>query len=255
MPLEALIFDVDGTLADTERDGHRVAFNRAFADEGLDWHWDEALYGDLLAVTGGKERIAHYVQRFHPEWSPPDATRIIARMHKRKTAYFEELVAAGAVPLRPGVVRLIREAKAAGLRLAIATTTSKANVVALIEHMLPPDLRSAFEILGTAEEAPIKKPAPDVYDYVLAAMNLSAANALAIEDSRNGLVAATAAGLRTLVTVSDYAIGQDFTGALAILDSLGEPSARARIFASPDSAAGTAIVTVPLLRRWFANLH
>jgi HAD superfamily hydrolase (TIGR01509 family) len=174
-------------------------------------------------------------------------------MHKRKTAYFEELVAAGAVPLRPGVVRLIREAKTAGLRLAIATTTSKANVVALIEHMLPDDLRDAFEVLGTAEEAPIKKPHPEVFHYVLEAMSLEPGKALAIEDSRNGLVAATAAGLRTLVTVSDYAIGQDFTGALAILDSLGEPDAPAEVIAAPDGTTGTAVVTVPLLRRWFAR--
>ncbi|MCC6982507.1 MAG: HAD family hydrolase [Bauldia sp.] len=251
MTLQALIFDVDGTLADTERDGHRVAFNRAFADEGLDWHWDEALYGDLLAVTGGKERIAHYVKRFHPDWALPDAAAQIARMHQRKTAYFEARVAAGAVPLRPGVVRLIREAREAGLRLAIATTTSRANVVALIEHMLPPDLRDAFEILGTAEEAPVKKPAPDVFHYVLQAMSLDPADALAIEDSRNGLLATTAAGLRTLVTVSDYAVGQDFTGALAILDGLGEPDAPATVTAAPDSVGERVVVTVALLRRWF----
>jgi HAD superfamily hydrolase (TIGR01509 family) len=175
---------------------------------------------------------------------------VIARLHKAKTAYFEALVAAGAVPLRPGIVRLIREAKEAGIRLAIATTTSKANVLALIEHKLPPDLQNAFEVLGTAEEAPIKKPAPDVFHYVLKTMALRPDRALAIEDSRNGLVAATAAGLQVLVTVSDYAVGQDFTGALAILDSLGEPDAPARVISAPDSV-GRTVVTIPLLRHWF----
>lgn len=201
----ALIFDVDGTLAETERDGHRPAFNQAFAEYGLNWHWDAERYGELLAVTGGKERIRHYAERHAPEIAGrPDFAQLVQALHARKTAHYLRIVDAGQVPLRPGVATLIHAARAAGLRLAIATTTTPENVTALLRASLAPDAATWFEVIGAGDIVPAKKPAPDIYQWVLDRLNLPAARCLAIEDSENGLKSALAAGLRCVVTVSEY---------------------------------------------------
>ena len=224
--LKALLFDVDGTLADTERDGHRVAFNLAFREAGLDWEWDVALYGKLLAVTGGKERIRYYLEQFNPGFSPPaDRDAFIAGLHAAKTAHYTRLLAEGAIPLRPGVARLLREARDAGLRLAIATTTTPANVTALIDHTLGHAALDWFEVIAAGDVVPAKKPAADIFLWALERLGLPSEACLAFEDSRNGILAAHGARLPTLVTVNDYTRDDDFDDALLVLDQLGEPGA------------------------------
>ncbi|WP_297393206.1 HAD-IA family hydrolase [Acidiferrobacter sp.] len=221
--LKALIFDVDGTLADTERDGHRVAFNRAFAAEGLPIVWDEALYGRLLAITGGKERLLHFFTHVRPDLRPPgDLAALVRHLHARKTDIYSDLLNTEGVPLRPGVRRLLAEARDRGLRLAVATTTTEKNL-APIWAALGPAARGWFHTVGAGDCVAAKKPAPDIYGYVLAGLGLPASDCLAFEDSENGLRAASAAGLRTIVTVTDYTRDQDFSAALLVVDHLGEP--------------------------------
>jgi HAD superfamily hydrolase (TIGR01509 family) len=219
--LHALIFDVDGTLADTERDGHRLAFNTAFAEHGLDWHWDEALYGELLAVTGGKERIRFYAERHAPEMlARADFPELARRLHLAKTAHYVRIVDQGGLPLRPGVAHLIAEARAAGVRLAIATTTSPENVTTLLRASLAAAATDWFEVIGAGDVVPHKKPAPDIYRWVLERLGLPATACLAIEDSENGLQSSLAAGIPTVVTISEYTAGHDFRGARAVLPDL-----------------------------------
>jgi len=222
--LEALIFDVDGTLADTERDGHRVAFNQAFKEFNLDWHWDEALYGKLLAVTGGKERMAFYVEKFNTDYPTDDNTAdLIKQLHAAKTRFYTELLASGAIPLRPGVRRLIDEARSSGMRMAIATTTTPANVTALLEHALAPGSADWFEVIAAGDIVPAKKPAADIYHWALQQLNLPAASCLAFEDSENGIKSSQGADLKTLITINGYTQQHDFNGAALVLDNMGEP--------------------------------
>jgi len=235
MPLLALLFDVDGTLADTERDGHRPAFNQAFQDAGLDWDWDVALYGKLLAVTGGKERMKHYIDHFRPDYRKPDNfDELVADLHKAKTRHYTALAAQGGIPMRPGVKRLLNEARAAGLRLGIATTTTPENVTVLLEHSLGSGTQDWFEVIAAGDIVPLKKPAPDIYQHALEKMGLNPADCLAFEDSENGLRSSLGAGLKTLVTVNDYTLDHDFTGASVVLSDLGEPSAPNRRLAGAD---------------------
>ena len=219
--LEALLFDVDGTLADTERDGHRLAFNQAFKKFGLDWDWSVPLYGELLAVTGGKERIRYFLNQHRPDVSLEDG--FIAELHAVKTGFYTEMLRQGAIPLRPGVERLIHEARTQGIRLAIATTTTMENVEALIHHTLGHDAISWFEVIGAGDVVPHKKPAPDIYFYAMEQLGLGANQCLAFEDSENGIHATRDAGLTTVITVNDYTREHNFNGAALVLDQFGEP--------------------------------
>lgn len=222
--LQALIFDVDGTLADTEG-AHRAAFNHAFAELGLDWEWDEALYTELLNISGGKERILHYWKTTQPELRELSAMALadtVNRLHELKTAAYESAVNDGAVSLRPGVLKLMDEALAQGLQLSIATTTSPVNIAALLRRAVGPDWRMNFTAIGDASTAPIKKPHPQVYLQMLAALKLAPAQCLAFEDSSNGLRSATAAGLATLITPTRYTAHHDFSAAMRVVPDLSQ---------------------------------
>ncbi|MDR2710601.1 MAG: HAD-IA family hydrolase [Burkholderiales bacterium] len=225
MVIKAIIFDVDGTLADTE-EAHRAAFNETFAEYRLDWRWDVALYGELLDVTGGRERIRHYVDSYRPDFvKPTDYDGFVKRLHQDKTRRYIAMLTDGGIPLRPGIRKLIEDASAAGIKLAIATTTSPENVVALLEANLGKDWRARFAAVGCGDAVPHKKPAPDIYRRVLdelAHFGIAAADCIALEDSNNGLRAALAAGLRIYITVNPYTLGQDFSGAAAVFDDLSD---------------------------------
>lgn len=220
--LQALIFDVDGTLADTES-AHRAAFNQAFAETGKAWVWDEALYTELLEVSGGKERILHYWRQVQPDLKDINGAGVrdtVERLHALKTAAYERAVQGGAVQLRPGVLRLIESASQDGLQLAIATTTSPVNIMALLRSAIGPDWRQYFTVIEDASTAPVKKPHPQVYLQTLQRLKLPATACLAFEDSANGLKAALGAGLVTVITPNSFTAHHDFTGAFRILPSL-----------------------------------
>lgn len=223
MVLEALIFDVDGTLANTERDGHLVAFNEAFKELELDWFWSNNLYHKLLDVTGGQLRIKYYLKTYRPDFECEDVDALAKKVHALKTKIFVRLADTGAIPLRTGVARLLNEAHSTGLRLAIATTTTPANVDALITHTLGADVLDWFEVIGAGDVALNLKPAGDIYHYVLKKMNLDPNQAIAFEDSHNGIVASSDAKLNTLITVNEYTKTHQFDGAMAVLNHLGEP--------------------------------
>ena len=247
---KALIFDVDGTLADTEKDGHRVAFNAAFRDAGLDWDWDAALYGVLLAVTGGKERMRHFIEGWSPAFeAPADMAEWIAGLHRSKTAHYTQLLSEGAIPLRPGVERLLNEARAAGIRLAIATTTTPANVTALLEHTLGPESLDWFEVIAAGDIVPAKKPAPDIYTWALREMHLDPAETIAFEDSGNGVLSAADAGIDNIVvTVNDYTRDHDFQRASAVLDGFGEPGQAVKVLQAPGVPMPEGIIDLAWLR-------
>ena len=244
--LTTLLFDVDGTLAETE-EIHRQSFNRSFKQAGLDWHWSQDLYAELLAVTGGKERIRRYLASYQPDFEAPiKLDEYIAGLHAAKTDIYTGTVASGDIPLRSGVRRLIDEARKAGLRLAIATTTTPVNVTALLHYNLAPDSEDWFELIAAGGVVAAKKPAPDIYYYAMEKLAVRAGECLAIEDSANGLRSAQDAGLETLVTVSQYTRDHDFEGAALVLDQLGEPDSPFTVI-SGDAGSHT-YVNVDLLQ-------
>ena len=222
MNLKAILFDVDGTLADTE-DAHRIAFNQTFAENNLGWNWDVALYGKLLKVTGGKERIKYFVESFLTDFSKPaDYEGFVKNLHLRKTAHYIAALRDGHIPLRPGIQKLILDAHKAGLKLAVATTTSPENVAALLEVGLGKDWNKYFDVLGCGDIVPLKKPAPDIYNWVLNELKLAPQDCIALEDSNNGLQSALGAGIKTYITTNPYTSKQDFTGAVAVFDDLSD---------------------------------
>ena len=224
MSIEALIFDVDGTMADTE-EAHRVAFNLAFERYRLGWVWERPEYRELLKITGGKERMASYIGTLAV--SPPERKRlsaIVPDIHAEKTRFYTSFVADGAVPLRDGVERLLGEALAAGCKLAIASTTTAANIDALLQATLGPRGLDMFNAIACGDQVRAKKPAPDIYELALRGLGLPAEHVVAFEDSPNGLRAAAAASLRTVVTPTFWTEGGDFSAAALLLPALGDPT-------------------------------
>ena len=222
MDIKAIIFDVDGTLADTE-DGHRKSFNKAFAENGLDWNWDVALYDKLLRVTGGKERIKYFVSEYLQNYDKPENfDEFVKHLHKVKTAHYTAMLREGHIPLRPGIRQLIHDARQAGIKLAIATTTTPENVSALLEVGLGKDWASNFAANGCGDIVPHKKPAPDIYFWVLDKLKLLPSECIALEDSYNGLRSALAAGIKTYVTTNPYTHRQDFADAAGVFDDLSD---------------------------------
>lgn len=249
MTIAALIFDVDGTLADTEG-LHRAAFNEAFALSGFDWRWDEPTYARLLNVAGGKERILHFWRTESRDVMVTDtaiATATVARIHMLKTAIYETKVRGGQLSLRPGVLRLINEAISARIDLAIATTTTPANIDALLTTPLGSEWRKLFRVIGDAVSAQQKKPHPMVYRQVVAALGHSPGDCVAFEDSENGLNAARAINLPTVITPTAYTRDHNFSGALIVLPHLGDPGLPIP-FDVP--ALDSGMVTINTLTQW-----
>lgn len=245
MPLRALIFDVDGTLAETE-ELHRTAFNAAFREAGLDWHWSRDDYELLLYVTGGRERISNFMQR-NPDWAEIDA----ARLHAEKTRIYNKMLAENPIPLRPGIRRLVTEARNDKIALAIATTTSRANVITLLENVFAEDHENVFQAIVCGEDVSQKKPSPEAYQTALRALNTDAGSVIVFEDSANGLLSARGAGLATIVTPAYYTRNDVFSGAISVLSDLGEPDRPAVWMAGLNPSEGH--VTITALRSWLEH--
>lgn len=251
--LKALLFDVDGTLADTERDGHRVAFNKAFLEADVDWHWTVEHYGELLTVTGGKERIRYHIENYLQGDIPKESIdEFSATLHKRKTHFYLEMLKNGDIPLRSGAERIIKAARNAGYRLAIVTTTTPANVTYLLASTLGKESINWFEVIAAGDIVPAKKPAPDIYQYAMDKMQLKPEECIALEDSDNGIRSSLAANLTTLVTVNSYTKDQDFSKAALVLDQLGEPDQAFTVLQG--NADGNSYVTLGLLEILHARI-
>jgi HAD superfamily hydrolase (TIGR01509 family) len=234
----ALIFDCDGVLADTERDGHLPAFNQTFEEFGVPVRWTEEEYGEKLKIAGGKERMASlltedFVRDNGLPADPEGQRAALADWHRRKTEIYTEMVAAGRLPGRPGVARIIASALDAGWTLAVASTSSEASVRAVLEHVAGADQAARFSLILAGDVVPKKKPAPDIYQLAVTRLEVDPAEALVVEDSRNGLLAAIGADLPCIITVSSYTERQDFSEAVLVVSSLGEPDGeRTRVLAN-----------------------
>lgn len=221
--LKVLIFDVDGTLADTE-ETHRLAFNLSFREFGLEWEWTPKLYAELLSISGGRERMHAYANSLGESFTwPNNASEYFRELHQLKTAHYAQMVVAGNVPLRPGVRRLIAEARGCGIRLAIATSSRRSNLNALLDNNLDPNWVQWFDVIASCDEIEEKKPSPAVYEYVLQELAVSPDAAIAIEDTENGNLAAQAAGLNCVITTHYFTRNGYFPGAALVVDHLGEP--------------------------------
>ena len=230
MGLKALIWDVDGTLVDSE-EIHRAAFNHTFTERKLDWHWDRSLYAHLLRVTGGRERLRYYMDIMDcAPTGPEDLDKFILSLHIQKTAIYNHLLRVGPVRLRPGVKRILRQARDQGVLLAIATTTSRRNVETLLARTLYRE-GITWEIVVSGEDVKRKKPFPEVYLKVLGQLGLEPGQCVALEDSQNGVESASAAGIATIVTKNCYTRDDDFSKAGIVLSHFGDKNHAVEILA------------------------
>ncbi|MES2488926.1 MAG: HAD-IA family hydrolase [Pseudomonadota bacterium] len=252
MSLQALLFDVDGTIADTEALGHRPAYNRAFRELGLSFRWGPKLYRKLLKQPGGRERLKYFFLKYHPplgeheEEAKAGIDAWVARVHELKSHYFHRYMRRGRVPLRPGVARLMREAREAGLHLAIVTNASRKTLEPVLKYSLGPEMMAEVEVIASGEEVKNKKPSPDIYLLAAQRLGLKPEECVALEDSEMGLEAAAAAGVRAVVTVNSDTIEQDFTEASLVVSGLGEPGAPTRVIKGHLSGYGW--VTIDALK-------
>jgi HAD superfamily hydrolase (TIGR01509 family) len=249
--IKAIFFDQDGVIIDTERDGHRVSFNETFQEFGFTFEWGVDEYHELLRISGGKERMKHYLQTkgFGKPVPPDEADDLIARMHKRKTALFIDMVESGRLPLRPGIHRFLREAVAAGLKLAVCTTSSEKAAHAIAYQILK-DI--PFEVVLAGDVVSKKKPDPEIYNLALAKTGLGPDDVLVVEDSRNGVLAGKAAGIRVLATTNVYTEKEDLSPADAIVTCLGDPGGeKAVLKKGPESLLREGLVTIEGVRRLF----
>ncbi len=221
--LRALVFDCDGVLAETERDGHRVAFNRMFADKRFGIEWDVPLYKELLKVGGGKERMRHFFDRTGWPAGTGDRDVLIKELHRLKTAYYMEIIESGQLPLRPGVARLVDEAVAAGVKLAVCSTSDEKAVNAVVERLLGPARKAKFDVILAGDVVSKKKPDPEIYHLALQRLDLRPRECVVVEDNRNGLLAAKGAGMYCIVTTNGYTQDEDFSGADLVVSELGDP--------------------------------
>ena len=256
--MTALVFDCDGVLADTERDGHRPAFNQTFREFGLPVEWSEEEYGRKLQIAGGKERMAseltpEFVRANGLPEDPEGQAAELAKWHRRKTEISTEMVAAGRLPTRPGIRRIIGEAQDAGWKLAVASTSAEPSVRAILEQAVGPERAARFDVVLAGDVVPKKKPAPDIYVLALQRLGVTAGETLVVEDSRNGLLAAHGAGLRCVMTVNGYTEEEDNSEAILVVTSLGDPGGeRTRVIANRSSARPADYITLADLERCLA---
>ncbi len=257
--MSALIFDCDGVLADTERYGHLPAFNQTFREFGIPVQWSEEEYGRKLLIGGGKERMASeltpaFVKANGLPDDPDALAAEVAKWHKRKTQLYTEMVAAGKLPPRPGIARIIREAQDAGWTLAVASTSAEPSVRAILEYAVGKERAERFDLLLAGDVVPRKKPAPDIYLLALERLGVPPAGVMVVEDSRNGLLAAAAAGLRCLMTVNGYTEEEDSSEAILVVTSLGDPGGEeTRVIANRSRARPGAYVTLQDLEACLAS--
>ena len=246
--MPALVLDCDGVLADTERDGHRLAFNETFAEVGLPVKWSEGEYAVKLKIGGGKERMASLLTdefvRANGLPSDPDGQKeLLADWHRRKTARYKEMVFGGRLPARPGIRRIVEDALSAGWTLVVASTSAEESVRAVLEHAVGRANAARFAVFA-GDIVPAKKPDPAIYELALERLSIGPGDAIVIEDSRNGLLAAVAAGLRCVVTVSSYTTEEDMREAVLVLTSLGDPGEPALVLANRSAAEPGELVTL-----------